>query len=56
MLPCEIIFHPFELNADDLYCPLNDVDPPDLNYHNEPHSHTGLNCIYYFDDAFPSLT
>ena len=48
----ELIFNPFELNMDDHYSPLYDVDP-DMNYYNELDSHIGLNCNYYFDNSFP---
>ena len=50
----ELIFNPFELNMDDHYSPLYDVDP-DMNYYNELDSHIGLNCNYYFDNSFPCV-
>ena len=50
----ELIFNPFELNMDDHYFPLYDVDP-DTNYYNELDSHIGLNCNYYFHNSFPCV-
>ena len=50
----ELMFNPFELNMDDHYSPLYDVDP-DMNYCNELDSHIGLNCNYYFDNCFPCV-
>ena len=47
----ELIFNPFELNMDDHYSPLYDVDP-DMNYYNELDSHIGLNCNYYLTIPF----
>ena len=45
----ELLFNPFELNTDDQYSPLYDIDP-DVHFYNELDSHIGLKCNYYFED------
>ena len=45
-----LLFNPFELNSDDHYSPLFDIDP-DMNYYNEIDSHIALNCNYYFEES-----
>ena len=39
----DVLFQPFELNDNDYYSPLSDVDPD---------VHTGFNCNYYMEDLF----
>ena len=46
----DLLFNPFELNSDDHYSPLIDIDP-DMNYYNEIDSHIALNCNYYFEES-----
>ena len=46
----DLLFNPFELNSDDHYSPLIDIDP-DMNYYNENDSHIALNCDYYFEES-----
>ena len=46
----DLLFNPFELNSDDHYSPLIDIDP-DVNYYNEIDSHIALNCNYYFEES-----
>ena len=41
----ESLFNPLELNNDDIYSPLCDVDP-DANYFNELNAHISQNCNY----------
>ena len=43
----EMLFNPFEVNADKYYSPLYEIDP-DINYHNTIGSHLGSSCNYYF--------
>ena len=45
----ELLFNPFELNTDDQYSPLYDIDP-DVDFYNELDSHIGLKCDSYFID------
>ena len=46
----ERLFNPFELNSDDHYSPMFDIDP-DMNYYNELDSHIALNCKYHFEET-----
>ena len=46
----ELLFNPFELNSDDHYSPMFDIDP-DMNYYNELDSHIALNCKYHFEES-----
>ena len=45
----ELLFNPFELNTDDQYSPLYDIDP-DVHFYNELDSHIDRKCNYYFED------
>ena len=47
----ESLFNPLELNNDDVYSPLCDVDP-DANYFNELNAHISQNCNYYYEHSF----
>ena len=47
----DMLFQPFELNTNDYYSPLFDVDP-DINFYNKIDFHTGFNCNYYMEDFF----
>ena len=47
----ELLFNPFELNEDDNYSPLCEIDP-DVNFYNKIDSHLGSSCNYYFEDYF----
>ena len=47
----DVLFQPFELNGNDYYSPLFDVDP-DVNFYNKIDFHTGFNCNYYMEDLF----
>ena len=44
----ELLFNHFQLNTDDQYSPLYDIDP-DVHFHNKLDSHIGLKCNYYFE-------
>ena len=46
-----MLFQPFELNTNDYYSPLFDVDP-DINFYIKIDFHTGFNCNYYMEDFF----
>ena len=46
----ELLFNPFELNSDDHYSPMFDIDP-DMNYYNELDSHIALKCKYHFEES-----
>ena len=50
----ESLFNPLELNNDDIYSPLCDVDP-DANYFNELNAHISQNCNYYYEDSFHDI-
>ena len=45
----DVLFQPFELNDNDYYSPLFDIDP-DINFYNKTDFHTGFNCNYYMED------
>ena len=45
----DMLLQPFELNTNDYYSPLFDVDP-DINFYNKIEFHTGFNCNYYMED------
>ena len=45
-----LLFNQFELNYDDHYSPMFDMDP-DMNYYNELDSHIALNCKYHFEES-----
>ena len=47
----DVLFQPFELNDNDYYSPLFDVDP-DVNFHNKIDFYTGFNCNYYRENLF----
>ena len=47
----EVLFIPFELNEDDDYSHLCEIDP-DVNFYNKIGSHIGSSCNYYFEDYF----
>ena len=47
----DVLFQPFELNDNDYYSPLFDVDP-DVNFYNKIDCHTGFNCNYYMEELF----
>ena len=46
----DFLFNPFELNSDDHYSPLMDIDP-DMNYYNEIDYHIALNSNYYLEES-----
>ena len=48
------LFNPFELNNDDIYSPLCDIDP-DANYFNELNAHISQNCKYYYENSFSTI-
>ena len=50
----ESLFYPLELNNDDIYSPLCDVDP-DANYFNELNIHISQNCNYYYEHSFHDI-
>ena len=50
----EKLFNPLELNNDDIYSPLCDVDP-DANYFNELNAHIYQNCNYYYEHSFSTI-
>ena len=50
----ESLFNPLELNNDDIYSPLCDVDP-DANYFNELNAHISQNCDYYCEHSFSTI-
>ena len=50
----ENLFNPLELNTDDIYSPLCDVDP-DANYFNELNAHIYQNCNYYYEHSFSAI-
>ena len=50
----ESLFNPLELNNDDIYSPLCDVDP-DANYFNELNAHISQNCNYYYEYSFHDI-
>ena len=45
------LFNPFEINNDDIYYPLCDIDP-DAHYFNELNVHISQNCNYYYENSF----
>ena len=47
------LFNPFELNNDDIYSPLCDIDP-DANFFNALDAHISQNCNYY-EHQFPNV-
>ena len=47
----ESLFNPLELNNDDIYSRLCDVDP-DANYFNELNAHISRNYNYYYEHSF----
>ena len=49
----DILFQPFELNNNDSYSPLFDIDP-DINFFNKIDYQIGSNCNYYKEDTFHS--
>ena len=49
----DILFQPFELNNNDSYSPLFDIDP-DINFFNKIDYQIGSNCNYYMEDTFHS--
>ena len=46
-----MLFNPFEVNEDQYYTPLCEIDP-DINYYNSIGSHLGTNCNYYYEGHF----
>ena len=46
----QLLFNPFELNNDDIYSPLCDIDP-DVNYYDLLETHV-QQCNYYFENSF----
>ena len=50
----ENLFYPLELNNDDIYSPLCDVDP-DANYFNELNAHISQNCNYCHEHSFSTI-
>ena len=42
------LFNPFEINSDEIYYPLCDIDP-DAHYVNELNAHISQNCNYYYE-------
>ena len=48
------LFNPFEINNDDIYYPLCDIDP-DAHYFNELNAHISQNCNYYYEHSFSSV-
>ena len=50
----EKIFNPLELNNDDIYFPLSDIDP-DANYFNQLNAHILQNCNYYYEHSFSTI-
>ena len=48
------LFNPFEINNDDIYYPLCDIDP-DAHYFNELNAHISQNCNYYYGHSFSSV-
>ena len=44
-------FNPFEVNEDQYYTPLYEIDL-DINYYNSISSHLATNCNYYYEDHF----
>ena len=51
----DALFQPFEINSDDFYAPIYEIDP-DINFYNEIDYHIGSTCNYYMEDAFSSIT
>ena len=49
----DILFQPFELNNNDSYSPLFDIDP-DIHFFNKIDYQIGSNCDYYMEDTFHS--
>ena len=47
----DALFQPFEINSDDVYSPIHEIDP-DINFYNEIDFHIGSTCNYYMEDAF----
>ena len=50
----ESLFNPLELNNNDIYSPLCEVDP-DANYFNELNAHISQNCNYYYEHSFSTI-
>ena len=48
------LFNPFEINNNDIYYPLCDIDP-DAHYFNESDAHISQNCNYYYEHSFLSV-
>ena len=48
------LFNPFEINNDEIYYPLCDIDP-DAHYFNELNAHISQNCNYYYEHSFSSV-
>ena len=48
------LFNPFEINNDEIYYPLRDIDP-DAHYFNELNAHISQNCNYYYEHSFSSV-
>ena len=48
------LFNPFEINNDDVYYPLCDIDP-DAHYFYEFNAHVSQNCNYYYENSFSSV-
>ena len=48
------LFNPFELNYDNIYSPLCDIDP-DANFSNALNAHISQNCNYYYEHQFPNV-
>ena len=45
----DALFQPFEINSDDFFAPINDLN---INFYNEIDYHIGSTCNYYMEDAF----
>ena len=48
------LFNPFEINNDEIYYPLCDIDP-DAHHFNELNAHISQNCNYYYEHSFSSV-
>ena len=48
------LFNPFEINNDEIYYPLWDIDP-DAHYFNELNADISQNCNYYYEHSFSSV-
>ena len=47
----DMLFQPFELNTENYYSPLFDIDP-DINFYNKIDLHINSSCKYYMEEEF----